>query len=243
LPGWLRSETFDSDQIAAIMRQHINTLVGRYRRQIAIWDVVNEAFDWDGRPRETVWQKAMGEGYIDAAFQIAREADPAAKLFYSDYANEGLGRKSDAIYELVRGMRARNVPIDGVAFHLHVRLDERPRLDDMAQNIARLHQLGLEVHISEMDVRLQDVNMPIAEKLDQQAQVYRDVLDVCLKSPGCTSFGMWGFTDQYSWIPKLTGNPDAPLIFDERYKPKPAYQALADRLRTCCADGGRCAQS
>ena len=70
----------------------------------------------------------------------------------------------------------------------------------------------------------------MAQKLAVQAQVYREMLSACLSAKNCTAFVMWGFTDRYSWISQFTGHPDAPLIFDQSYRPKPAYNALVDAL-------------
>ena len=77
-----------------------------------------------------------------------------------------------------------------------------------------------------MDVRIQDGTGTTQQKLAAQAEVYHDMANVCIASPACSAFMMWGFTDKYSWIPWFTGNPDWPLIFDESYQPKPAYWAV-----------------
>jgi endo-1,4-beta-xylanase len=102
----------------------------------------------------------------------------------------------------------------------------------------RLNDLGLEVQISEMDVQTQDVDLPLDEKLSQQAQVYAEVLQACLQAQNCTSFSLWGFTDQYTWIPEQIGKSDTPLIFDKAYQPKPAYTAISNTLRACCTNKG-----
>ncbi len=226
-PKWLEQGTFTRDQLLAIMRDHIATVVGRYRGRIYAWDVVNEAINDDGTMRESFWYKTIGPDYIDQAFRFAHEADPNAKLIYNDYAAEGSGTKSDAVYAMVKGMKERGVPIDGVGLQSHFTITP-PRLADIDANIKRLSALGLDVHITELDVRLR---LPAdAAALAQQASVYRDYLRMCLANSNCRMFVLWGFTDKYSWIPGKFPGFGAGLIFDEQYDPKPAYYAMMDVL-------------
>ncbi len=230
LPAWLTSGNFTRDDLIAILRDHIMTEVIRYRGQVNIWDVVNEAVGDDGNLRASTWLRGIGPDYIDMAFQWAHEANPQARLFYNDYGGEGLGRKSDAIYTLVKGLLQRGVPIDGVGLQMHISLDRYPNAQDVLANMQRLTALGLEVQITEMDVKTQDDTRPMQAKLAAEAQLYGEMLRTCLSVAGCTAFVMWGFTDAHSWIPAYTGHPDYPLIFDGRYRPKPAYFALENVL-------------
>ena len=117
---------------------------------------------------------------------------------------------------------------------MHVDMNNVPNWQDVQKNMDRLTALGLEVQITEMDVSIQNAEMPLNDKLAKQAEIYRDALNVCLENAGCTSFTTWGFTDRHTWITDLTGSPDSPLLFDENYQPKPAYKAIADDLRNCC---------
>ena len=103
---------------------------------------------------------------------------------------------------------------------------------DLTANIQRLAALGLKVEITEMDVQMQKDPRPLSQRLQAQAQLFHDVLALCLSLAPCEAFVMWGFTDRYTWIPSATGNADQPLIFDENYRPKPAYQALIQALMT-----------
>ena len=231
LPGWVREGSFTHDEWVALLREHILTVAGHYRGQVIAWDVVNEAFDDEGRLRDTLWLRALGPGYIAQAFEWAHEADPDAKLFYNDTGGEGLSLKSDAIYALVQGLLAEGVPIHGVGLQMHIWLDGPPSPEDLAANLQRLGDLGLEVHITEMDVRTQYSQASPAEKLEGQAEVYRRVLAACLNASNCKALVTWGLTDRYSWIPWFTGNPDVPLLFDENGQPKPAYRAVLDTLQ------------
>jgi endo-1,4-beta-xylanase len=230
LPAWLTDGTWTRDELIDILREHVTTVVGHYRGRVAAWDVVNEAVADDGSLRDTIWRRGIGPEYIDMAFRWAHEADPDALLFCNDYAGEDLGPKSDAVHALVQGLLERGVPINGVGLQMHVSLRWPPDPEDVAANMARLGALGLQVHVTEMDVRIQDGVGTTEERLAAQADIYRDMMDVCLESSACKAFVTWGFTDRHSWIPQHTGHPDAPLLFDESYRPKPAYHAIMDAL-------------
>ncbi len=230
LPSWLTEGDWTPGELTQLLREHIMTVVGRYRGRIAAWDVVNEAVADDGSLRDTIWLRNIGPEYIDMAFRWAHEADPDALLFYNDYGGEGLTQKSDAIYRLVEDLVEGGVPIDGVGLQMHVSLGWSPRPENVAANMERLGALGLAVHITEMDVRVQDGKGTEEELLAAQADVYRDMMDVCSGTNICKAFVTWGFTDRYSWIPALTGKPDAPLLFDASYQPKPAWLAVLDAL-------------
>ena len=108
---------------------------------------------------------------IDLAFQWAHEADPDALLFYNDFSAEATNAKSERVYDLVKGMVERNIPIDGVGMQFHVELGQMPPLDQVAENMKRLGELGLQVHITELDIRIPEPATP--EMLEQQAQDYR----------------------------------------------------------------------
>lgn len=229
LPSWLTGGNFSRNTLIAILRDYIYTVVSRYRGRVSIWDVVNEAVDPNGSLGSSFWLQKIGPDYIDMAFRWAHEADPQALLFYNDYG-EGLSRKSDAIYALVKGLLHRGVPLNGVGLQMHVSVGASPMPQDVLANMQRLAALGLQVQITEMDVQIQRAGGTLPEKLAEQANIYRDMLAVCLEVTKCTAFEMWGFTDRYSWIYASTGHADAPLIFDSLYHPKPAYFALLAEL-------------
>jgi endo-1,4-beta-xylanase len=94
----------------------------------------------------------------------------------------------------------------------------------------RISELGLQAHITEMDVRTYPSDAPMAEKLEIEAQIYRQMFGVCVQATNCNVFITWGLADNYSWIPGTFGHPDAPLLFDDHGQPKPAYWALIDLL-------------
>ncbi|HEU4387423.1 MAG TPA: endo-1,4-beta-xylanase [Blastocatellia bacterium] len=229
LPGWLTNGTFSRDEAIEILRNHISTLVGRYKGRIWAWDVVNEAIDDTTAALRTssFWYRTIGPDYLELAFRFAYEADPDALLYYNDYSAEGLGAKSDAVYNMIADLKSRGVPVDGVGWQMHV-LNGFRITDGHRTNARRLADLGLEVSITELDIR---INLPTtADKLNQQADSYRDIVNFCLSQPNVKALVMWGFTDKYSWIPGFFQGWGDALIFDTNYQPKPAYGALKDVL-------------
>lgn len=225
LPGWV--DGLSPGSLRDAFENHIRTVAGHYAGRVAAWDVVNEAVGDDGSLRDTVFLRGLGPDYIADAFRIAREADPQAMLIYNDYGAEGRGRKSDAVYELVKGMVEAGVPIDAVGLQMHVSATGYPSSADIAANMRRLAELGLKVNISEMDVRIRGVGGSDAARLERQRQVYREIVAVCVAEPACDAVTFWGFTDAHSWVDDFFG-PDDPLLFDEQYRPKPAFFGVED---------------
>ncbi len=226
-PSWLPRALKSREEAIAILKDHIQTVVGRYKGRIAVWDVVNEAVDDStGELRESPWLTAIGPDYIALAFQFAHEADPDARLYYNDYGAEGVGGKGDAVYELVKGLKEQGVPIHGVGWQGH--FQSSSFIMDMKDNGRRLADLGLEVSITELDVRI-----PIPAKelmLEKQATMYKKVTETCLALPNCKAIVTWGFTDKHSWVPGFFSGEGAALPFDEEYKPKLAYDAIRAAL-------------
>ena len=236
LPSWLTNGSYSSSDASAILQEHINTVMGHFKGQLVDWDVVNEAIAYSPPygPQPSYWLTQLGSNYIDMAFQWAHQADPNAKLFYNDTGGEGLGAKSDAVYNLVKGLLSRGVPVDGVGLQMHVDLTSAPSQSDILSNMERLAALGLQVHITEMDVRLPvDANgNASAADLASQAAIYQSVMTACQAAPNCTAFLTWGFSDKYSWIPSTFPGFGAALLLDTEYQPKPAYASVATVMRS-----------
>ncbi len=239
-PEWLAHGSFTPRSLRGLLREHIARVMKHYAGEVFAWDVINEALDENGNVRDSIWYNQPGIGlsgkgtaYIEQVFRWAHKADPAASLFYNEAEGEGMNRKSDAIYAMIKGFKRRGVPIDGVGLQMHI-----PALDAdvpaIAQNISRLTALGVQVHITELDVSLPiDANgEPQPEDLDRQARVYRGIVRACLARPGCTAIATWGFTDKYSWIGSHSrGTRGDALPFDRTYQLKPAYRAIQEELR------------
>ena len=229
LPLWLTLGGFSPAQLRDILQVHVQTVVGRYAGQVDAWDVVNEAIDWDGSLRNTLWLQAMGPAYIDLAFGWARQADPNALLLYNDFGHEGLGAKSDGVYALVQGLVQRGVPIDGVGFQAHFSLDlPRPSREEIAANMDRYAALGLAVYVTEMDVAISEP--ATTQEFFAQAEVYRDLMAACVSRPNCHGLTTYGFTDKHSWLNEQRPGLGAALPFDAGFGPKPAYYALLREL-------------
>ena len=232
-PNWLSKGVWTRTTLLAAMKAHISGVVGHFKGKILEWDVVNEAFDDNGAGarRTSFWQTVIGNDYIDSAFVYAHQADPAALLFYNDYATSTINAKSTAIYNMIKALQTNGVPIHGIGFQSHQMISDSSSslLANMKANFDRFAALGLKISITELDVR-----MPVPSdqgKLDAQAKVYRMFMQVALATPACQTFMMWGFTDKYSWIPAQFPGYGAACIYDENYQPKPAYTALLDVLK------------
>jgi endo-1,4-beta-xylanase len=225
LPSWV--EWLSPPELRIAFEDHIRTVAGHYRRRVHAWDVVNEAID-DGRSglRSTVFSRGLGDDYVAEAFRLARRADPEAQLVYNDYGGEGLNRKSNDVYALVRDLKRKGL-VDGVGLQMHISAAGFPAVADIRANIQRLADLGLQVNISEMDVRMRDLAGDSGTKLRRQREVYRDVVVACVAVPRCEAVTFWGFTDAHSWVDGFFG-PDDPLLFDEQYRAKPAFFGVED---------------
>jgi endo-1,4-beta-xylanase len=228
LPSWVSA--LSASDLRVEFERHIRSVASHYRGRVVAWDVVNEAIDdTTFGLRDTIFRQNLGDGYLADAFRIAHDADPQALLFYNDYAGEGLGAKSDAIYELVKGLKSQGVPIDGVGLQMHVRAAAPPSDASVTANMRRLAALGLRVNISEMDVRIGDMGGATDANLAVQKSIYHSMVAACVAEPACHGVTFWGFTDAHSWIYNQYG-PDAPLLFDAQYAPKPAFYGVLDAL-------------
>jgi len=162
--SWVTNGNYSAPQLAKILHDHIDTVTKHYASRVYAWDVVNEAFNDDGTMRHTIWYDKPGIGagadtkYIEQVLRWARAADPSAKLFYNDYDAEEINKKSDAIYAMAVDFKKRSVPLDGIGFQAHVSLkfDDPAKLASFAKNLERFAKLGLELHITELDIRLTD---------------------------------------------------------------------------------------
>jgi GH35 family endo-1,4-beta-xylanase len=216
-------------ELQTAMATHIETLVSRYRGRVAVWDAVNEAVRNDGTGlAPSVFYLKLGAGFIANAFHLAHAADPDALLLYNDYGAETINAKSNYIYAMVQDLLAQGVPIHGVGFQMHLNAQSVDPAG-IRSNLQRFADLGVKVHITEMDARIAGLPGDLASRLATQRQVYHDVVAACLAVAGCDAIAFWGFTDKYSWIDTFFG-PDDPLLFDEQYARKPAYAGVFSAL-------------
>jgi len=222
LPNWVKN--LSGTALQSAMTNHVTNVATHFQGKVSSWDVVNEAFDDDGTRRDdSTFQQKLGDGYIETAFRAARAADPSAKLCINDYNTDAVNAKSTAIYNLVRDFKARGVPIDCVGFQSHLIIGQVP--STMQQNLQRFADLGVDVRITELDIRMQ--TPADANKLATQAADYKKVFQICLAVSRCQGVTIWGITDKYSWVPDTFPGQGAALVWDSNYAKKPAYDAIA----------------
>ena len=237
VPVWVTSGNYTSPQLSTILQDHITTVARHYAGKVYAWDVVNEAFNDDGSMRDTIWYDQPGIGfagtgtkYIEQVLNWAHAADPSAKLFYNDYNAEPVDAKSDAIYAMAQDFRTRGVPLDGIGFQLHIDLtfDNPATLASLTSNLQGFAALGLDLHITELDIRLQDSS---AASFNAQAKLYGEIATIWVQQPSCELFQTWGFTDKYSWIPSFFPGQGWALLWDANYQKKPAYGSVLNALQ------------
>lgn len=231
MPTWIEKYRGNAPGLAKVLKSHIETVVGRYKGKFKYWDVVNEAIEDDGY-RKNIWYNTLGKDYIHRAFIYAHNADPGAKLIYNDYDIETENKKSTRVLSLLSQMKNAGILIHGVGLQMHVS-DKGINYDSFRKMINKYARLGLEVHITEMDVKIRkaDANTT-AKSLEKQKVVYETIARICAESPYCKSFTTWGFTDKYTWIPGFTGGQyHKPLLFTEFYTRKPSFYGVINGLR------------
>jgi endo-1,4-beta-xylanase len=263
-PDWafagVGDKSLDRETALARIKSHIDTVVGRYKGRIHAWDVVNEAIDDNGRLRSGAvgppgrrgepWHAAIGDDYIEKAFEFAHAADPDAELYYNDF-NEWHPAKIKAISELVRSLKTKGIRIDGLGLQGHWGMDY-PSIDEIDHMLTEYGKLGVKLMITELDIsvipppgqntgaevtdraKASDAANPYADELpaEQQealAKRYGDVFEVFVKhADKIDRVTFWGVHDGHSWRNDwpIRGRSDYPLLFDRKLKPKPALDAV-----------------
>ena len=247
MPRWVFQDTngepVDRETLLRRMHDHIQTVVGRYKGRIKVWDVVNEALNSNGTLRQSPWMKIIGEDYIAKAFQYAHEADPKAVLRYNDYALESEPKRRGAI-ALLKKLQAQGVPVTAIGLQGHCNLIS-PTVEQEDAAIAAFAGLKLQVMVTELDIdcsrggqrttsadvadnaQAQAAESSSAEGLSdnlqqQLARRYSDLFSVFIKHKDVVKLvTFWGVTDADSW--RARGNP---LLFDRNGQPKPAFDAV-----------------
>jgi endo-1,4-beta-xylanase len=243
----------------ARMKEHIETVVGRYKGRIKGWDVVNEAVDDKGKLRSgpvgppssrgEPWHAAIGDDYIQMAFEFAHGADPDAELYYNDF-NEWHPAKIEAISELVNSLKAKGVRIDGLGLQGHWGLDY-PTLDEIDHMLSEYGKLGVKLMITELDINLlpdpnraRGADITRRERRRKELDPYADGLPDEMQKKLANRYGeifalfrkhrdkidrvtFWGVHDGQSWLNYWpTQRTSYPLLFDRDLRPKPALQAV-----------------
>ncbi|HEX6717063.1 MAG TPA: endo-1,4-beta-xylanase, partial [Pyrinomonadaceae bacterium] len=254
-PRWVfqddKGNAVDRETLLNRLREHIFTVVSRYKGRIKGWDVVNEALNQDGTMRQSPWLKIIGEDYLAKAFQFAHEADPSAELYYNDYDLELPAKRAGAV-ALMRKLKDSGVPITAVGLQNHNLMDW-PSAADEDVTIQAFAKLGLKVNITELDVDVlprttkpgadyavditptpelnpyrkslpDSVQSALARRYAELFRVYlkhRDVID---------RVTFWGVADGDSWLNNwpIKGRTNHPLLFDRSGQPKKAFYELIE---------------
>jgi len=234
------------------MKDHIFTVVGRYKGRIHGWDVVNEAISDEGQFRKSKWFEILGEDFVIKAFEYAHQADPDAKLYYNEYDFEKQS-KCEGVVRLIKNLKSKGVHIDGVGIQGHWFIDY-PRVEDIENQILTLSSLGLDLMITELDVSalpfypvdsevmdISNFNAELQKKYNPYPNVLPDAAQTDLANRYAELFSMflkyrdkigrvtfWAVHDEQSWrnYTPIKGRTDHPMLFDRNCKPKPALDAI-----------------
>jgi len=225
LPDWLKAAP--KSEVETIMNEYIDTVVGRYKGKIKLWNVVNEAVN-DGdtgtlRQDDNKWAEAMGDDYIRKAFIRAHAADPTAVLYYNEYEMESNEAKFEGVKTLLIDLKNQGAPVHALGWQMHV----KPGSFDPATLLARMNEianLGFDNYITELDVELPE--NASATDYEQQKQTYQTVVETFLAARRHKTLVLWGLRDGSPYW--LTNNH--PLLFDEKFNKKPAYFGVQEGL-------------
>jgi len=246
-PAWIFKGQDGKEVTKAVLldrlKAHITTVVNRYKGKIYAWDVVNEAIDDNTSQylRNSKWYQICGEDFIVKAFEYAHAADPAAKLYYNDYNTER-PEKRERIYKLLKSLKGKGVPIDGVGLQAHWSIDE-PGESELKTAIERYSSLGLKIQFTELDISIypwekerrarkpgESDDFTPAQQQRQAAQYamvfklfrqYRSVI---------TNVTFWNISDRSTWLDEypVKGRKNYPLLFDTDLQPKKAYWGVVN---------------
>ncbi|AEO58598.1 glycoside hydrolase family 10 protein [Thermothelomyces thermophilus ATCC 42464] len=241
LAPWVESTEWTPEELRQVIVNHITHVAGYYKGKCYAWDVVNEALNEDGTYRESVFYKVLGEDYIKLAFETAAKVDPHAKLYYNDYNLESPSAKTEGAKRIVKMLKDAGIRIDGVGLQAHLVAESHPTLDEHIDAIKGFTELGVEVALTELDIRL---SIPAnATNLAQQREAYKNVVGACVQVRGCIGVEIWDFYDPFSWVPATFPGQGAPLLWFEDFSKHPAYdgvvEALTNRTTGGCKGKGK----
>ncbi len=241
-PNWFRDAQYDSAEFETSIKEYITTVVSRYKGRIVSWDVANEIFNDNGTLRidEFAFETFNDPiAFYGRCFQYARDADPEAKLFYNDFNVVIASGKRFAITEMVKRFKEEGYPIDGIGgqFHYDVNTSETTIENGMID----MANTGLLFHISELDIKV-NVNRSNAYQFTngeeiRQGDKYKAIVEIyerVLADEQKFGITIWGVTDRYTWLTDFWHEKEYPLLFDESYAKKNAYEGFLKGL----SDGG-----
>ena len=253
-PRWFFTDENGNDVSREVlierMKNHIYTVVGRYKGKIHGWDVVNEAIEDNGSWRNSKFYQILGEEFVEYAFKFAAEADPDAELYYNDYSMALEGRRNGVI-NMVKNLQSKGIKIDGIGMQGHLLMDG-PSLEDFEKSILAYSALGVTVMITELDLsalpwpaRQQGADIALRAEYEARMNPYTkglpdsvsvawnnrmgDFFSLFLKHQDKISrVTQWGVADHQSWKNNfpMRGRTDYPLLFDRNYQPKPVVERI-----------------
>jgi endo-1,4-beta-xylanase len=259
MPTWFANLTVSRDSAFKIMKYYITAEMAHFKGKIKEWDIVNEAVARDssgmrlgsGYPdasQNSKWAALTDAAnhnfdYIDSAFAYARRADSTVLLFYNDYNCEGMGKKSNVVYNLVARLKSLNL-VDGIGLQCHFHLVADTGVNgawvpsEMAANLTRLAALGLRISFTEVDIRIPNAHTPMTSadsaNLAEQRNEYHTLMDLFLAQSSCKTFIVWGVNDAQSWVPDAFSGYGSALLFSNaagtngEYVPKSSYDGVRD---------------
>ncbi len=250
MPSWW-NQIEDPAKQEALLKDHIEKVMTHYRGDVDIWDIVNESLDSKGHEGRWNWGanmclKNIGmepmsntdasiPKFIRLAFEWAEAADPASIKLINESQNAALGEKNTEIcYEMVEDLIKRSVPIDGVGFQMHLKIDAEGKLFNskgdifsivgFQKNMQRYADLRIDIYITEFDIQIPE-STPEAYQWQQRA--YFDVVTACLSQARCRAILMWGLDDANAWHKEKE-----PTLFSKERAPKPAYFGFQEALKS-----------
>jgi len=248
--GYANSEGWTKEQLLAILKNHITNVVDHWKGKVYEWDVLNEVLSDDQSIvntkstgytlRNTVWYTVIGESFIDSAFVWAHRTDPEAKLYLNDYGVEHWDKnKTKAYYNLVKKLKRRGVPIDGVGLQCHYSLGDPDSLQILETVVMfTSRSMGMEVKFTECDLKLNESDFNNVSAYREQARYYRFLTNIMLKRESVTGLLMWGINDSKSWVNSSTGTVQGQAyLLDKYFGMKPAYEAVREALRQSYTTG------
>ena len=227
-PAWVRA--LSPNDLRTTTDQYIRAVIDHFKDRVHRWDVVNEPLESLGTEHSQSVYWSLGPNWIADVFRTAHAADPTAQLWLNEFGTDWVPGKQRALLRLVRGLLQAKVPIDGIGIQMHRLPGLAVRRQTLERQFREFTALGLQVAVTEVDVPT-DPSDPNA--LQFQARQYGEITQACLDVAGCTEVTTWGLTDARTWLASMTyyPQPSRPLLFDDDYRPKPAY----DRVRRTIA--------
>ncbi|PIB37506.1 hypothetical protein BFP72_10155 [Reichenbachiella sp. 5M10] len=234
-PTWVEDFAGTNEEFEAMVKEYITTVVTRYKGRVRSWDVVNEAFqDGSGQLRNTVFRQKMGDDYIEKCYQWTRDADPDVLIFYNDYNMTTDAAKLKASLDMADDFVARDVPIDGIGFQMHIAYNgpDRATIEGAAKKVT---DRDLLLHFSELDIRANpnDNMSSLTEQraIDQQAK-YKEVVEIYNAIPETSKFALtvWGMIDSETWLTDFHGYVDWPLMYNDDFSVKKAHTGFLQGL-------------